>query len=213
MRSFKYIILILILFPITQAQALEGDDELWVGFEVKYDITDDLMFEFGQQARYKEDYSVFKMSLTDFGLHYRFTDNFKAFAFYRLRSRDEKPQHAAILALYAEEKWKPITIQYRLRFQNTFDLEDDNEYLIRNKLKVEADIKKLPFIPFTAAEIFYRHGYDKGDRFNRYRLYAGVEFDLPNKQKIDLLFIYQEEFNMKKPDLRRIIGLYYSVKL
>ena len=165
-----------------------------------------------EQIRFDQDISKFESNLIDIGVQYKPLDFMKFAAFYRLKSRTDEKNHVMILSAYAEKEIKRLSMEYRLRFDNEPNQDKDNEYYLRNRLELYYNIKG-PVDPFISGELFYRFNYDKGDRFNSYRLRIGTDFKIAKNQKLTLHYTYDSEFNMKKIDIKRVIGLFYTIEL
>ena len=198
-----------------KSQKIKSNDlQLWSAFDLKYKIINDLSFLFSEEMRFDENIDQFNCNLIDLGFQYKFTSYLRASAVYRFKSkRDKTNESIYIVAATASFDIKNFAFSHRTRWENEPYKENEKENNLRNRFGVKYKIKNFPITPYTSAEVYYRFLYDTGDRFNRYKLRIGIEYEPIKKQKIELDYTYDSEFNMNKIDIKRIIGVTYSISI
>ena len=217
-RKF-YLFLFLLVFFISiselKSQNVKSNDlQLWAAFELEFKLLNDLSLQLSDEMRFEKNIDQLDCNLIDVGLQYKITNFLKVSAAYRLKTRRDKTNdNVFLLATTASINLDRFDLSYRVRYENEPYKENEKENNIRNRLAVQYNIKGSPISPFVSGEIFYRFLYNKGDRFNRYKLRIGIEYKPVKNQKIELDYTYDSEFNMKKIDIKRIIGITYSIDI
>jgi len=217
-RKFYLFLFLLVLFisiSELKSQNIKSNDlQLWAAFELEFKLFSDLSLQLSDEMRLEKNIDQLDYNLIDIGLQYKITDFLKVSATYRLKTRrDNTNDNVFLLASTASIDIDRFDLSYRVRYENEPYKENEKENNIRNRLAVQYNIKGSPISPFVSGEIFYRFLYNKGDRFNRYKLRIGIEYEPIKNQKIDLDYTYDSEFNMKKIDIKRIIGITYSIDI
>ena len=216
-KQFIFFFLLLLLIPFSNAKSQKvksNDLQLWAAFELEFKLFSGLSLQLSDEMRFEKNIDQLDCNLLDVGLQYRITDFLKLSAAYKLKSRrDNTNDDVYLIAATTAFNIDRFNLNYRIRYENEPYKENEKENNIRNRLGAQYNIKDFPLSPFVSGEIFYRFNYDKGDRFNRYKLRFGIEYEPFKNQKIDLDYTYDSEFNMKKIDIKRIIGITYSIDI
>ncbi len=216
-KRFFLLLLLLLLIPFSDAKSQKvksNDLQLWSEFELDFKLFSGLSLQLSDEMRFEKNIDQLDCNLLNVGLQYRITDFLKLSATYRLKSRrDNTSDDVYLLAATTGFDIDRFNLNLRIRYENEPYKENEKENNIRNRFGVQYNIKDFPVSPFVSGEIFYRFDYDKGDRFNRYKLRFGIEYEPFKNQKIDLDYTYDSEFNMKKIDIKRIIGITYSIDI
>jgi len=190
-RKFYLFLFLLVLFisiSELKSQNIKSNDlQLWAAFELEFKLFSDLSLQLSDEMRFEKNIDQLDCNLIDIGLQYKITDFLKVSATYRLKTRrDNTNDNVFLLASTASIDIDRFDFSYRVRYENEPYKENEKENNIRNRLAVQYNIKGLSVSPFVSGEIFYRFLYNKGDRFNRYKLRIGIEYEPIKNQKIDL---------------------------
>lgn len=185
------------------------DNEFWTGFEASYGLTKKLDISFEEELRLNEDFGQFDQDQLNLGMKYKINKFFKVAAFFRHKIKRYDSENSFYINLSAKKDIDVFELSYRLRYHRKYPQLDDAEDYFRQKIKIKYKYFDK-FTPFAAGELFYRANYKKGDRFDKYRLFLGLGYELNKHHKFDLQYIHEQEMNVKKIDLSNIFGLYYS---
>lgn len=206
-----FLSIIILIFNISFFYAQNPDTELWTGVSIDFPIIDNLSIEPSEQFRFDNGISELKSAITDLSLKYKINKYFKVLTTYRLYARpDLLPNHALYFSGFLSYDIEPIELKYKLTYKKKFEEENQTKEHIRNKITLEYEVDKW-IKPFIAYELFYRINYRKGDRFDNYRFYLGINFKINKDHEIQLYYLREEEINMKNPKMSNIIGVFYNI--
>lgn len=215
-KTIKYLLILIIIFALSSPVDLFADDQkirdnqIWAGAEVTVPITKKRWTaEIGQQIRTEHNNNNIEYHISDFGIKYRINSILRASSSLRLKAGAKEPKFAWYANMYAKYSLKDFRFTYRLRYQKKFDNTDDNEDYLRQKLTIKHKTKNI-LSPYISAELFYRFRYDKGDRFDKFRLYFGSDLKLSKRNSLKLYYLYQQEINMPNPGIQSIFGIFYG---
>jgi hypothetical protein len=199
-RSSIGIILFLLAALTAPASA---DVQLWTEAGLRYDISKQFRLKFDSHARFDRDLTATQSIMPEVAFSYRPFKFLRLEAGYRFCAEpfgsEEGTYFDSWHRLHADVRLryriKPVTVRYRLRYQEKFGRpwkggeQLKNLHTVRNKVSVSV---KLPagFRPFVSGEIFNRVG-DSRRAFHKWRLSAGLEYTLGSHQVA--LFYRREE--------------------
>lgn len=111
-----------------------------------------------------------------------------------------------------------FTFAGRIRYQYAFNrIQAINEYnvefdqAIRIKPEITYDINNSVFSPIVSVEFFYDPNYGPyGQRFTKYRAFAGIELELDGPHSISFGYILDQKIQVPNPKTRHILSLSYS---
>jgi hypothetical protein len=106
-----------------------------------------------------------------------------------------------------------IRFRYQMYLARGVALETgtDLDPSFRIKPYVDWDIPKKKFKPGISAEFFYDPSYGPfGRTFNRVRLGANIEFDLPKKQTLNITYYFGNKYFAKNRYVENILSLTYG---
>jgi hypothetical protein len=234
------IVPILLLLPHL-ASAAGNDFQLWTEAGATYELNKQFRLKFGQHLRFEENASGVDTTMPQLSVSCRPLKHLRLEAGYRFIAEprdDDAADNSAVHGTFYRRhrlfgdvrlrfRFKPITLRYRLRYQEQFgkDFENDPDeefgwvHTVRNKLELEL---KLPagFEPFVSTELFNRLGekaYQRDQELYKWRLTAGLEYTLDAHQ---LTLFYRLEIyladntwggdDIHEGDQRHILGLGYQ---
>lgn len=222
-----YIILIAFLlfgtFGFSQNEGTE-DLESWTAINLKYKLNKKWTFNLEGQLRLKEDVSEVSEYFSEFGVSYSIFKGFKLGTGFRyIRENDnvgkvqgyENHFRFNIDASY-KHKINDFSLKYRLRYQNKNELEisaSEGDYAKQNlrfKTALEYNINKWKLDPKVSVEIFNRFEKGEENRFSKYRLTIGTEYDIKKMGTIGLFYRLEKELNETLPETTNIIGFKYT---
>ena len=186
------------------------DNQIWAGAEVTVPITKKRWTaEIGQQIRTEHNNNDIEYHISDFGVKYKINSILRASSSLRLKTGADEPKFVWYANIYAKYSLNDLRFTYRLRYQKKFDNTDDNEDYLRQKFTIKHKTKNI-LNPYLSAELFYRFRYDKGDRFDKFRLYVGSDIKLSKRNSLKVYYLYQQEINRSKPGIQSIYGIFYG---
>lgn len=222
-RSFLLFAFVLFLFPCSAVQSQNKDFGLWtsVNFEVK--IVKKVNITISEELRLNENITELGTIFTDIGLEYKLNKHFQFSANYRFYQKRTMYDYYSIRhRVYADIKYskklKSFQILFRTRFQVSFrDINRDfeggiKEYYLRNKLSLQKEINKS-FKPYVSIELFSSLNYPRTNAFDNMRVAAGVDYSLSKRNKIDVYYMIQKQFNVSISTTDFVLGIAYLFKL
>lgn len=114
-----------------------------------------------------------------------------------------------------KHKYKALSFQYRLRYQNRNEIglsRDDGDYFknyLRLKAEVEYNIKKWKFDPVFSTEIF-RDMTKYSGGFDNLRFTLGTNYSLKKWGELNVYYRLEHELGSNYPKTTNIIGLGYT---
>lgn len=222
LKSFPFIVNFIfsgILFSPRIFFSQVNDAGLWLSAGIEKKINSKVSICLNPTFRFNENITELGSVFADIGSEYKLNKRIRFALNYRFVSRRNIDDSYGLRhRFYADfsyrKKINRISFTYRLRMQNQYtDLlssEDGRnpDYAIRNKLqlKYETDTK---YSPFVSGEIWYGINYEE-KLFNRYRLVAGLNYEINKYSSIVLSYIFQREFNTSNPETDYITSIGYN---
>lgn len=203
------VILASILTVVSQeAFSQSTDKELWTGAGIRYDINRRFRMDIEQECRWKDQMGTFKFTYTEVGIRWRINRIFSIRGKYRyLFVPDDYDGGKFYLDgnVDLSKKRFPLSISYRLRYErgNEFVVSKMENWL-RNQFEINWNMSKIAD-PYLGWENFRRLDGINEARANRYSF--GIDWRLSKIISLSSFYIFEDEFNVKKPIDRHIIGL------
>jgi len=203
------VILASILTVVSQeAFSQSTDKELWTGAGIRYDINRRFRMDIEQECRWKDQMGTFKFTYTEVGIRWRINRMFSIRGKYRyLFVPDDYDGGKFYLDgnVDLSKKRFPLSISYRLRYErgNEFVVSKMENWL-RNQFEINWNMSKIAD-PYLGWENFRRLDGINEARANRYSF--GSDWRLSKIISLSSFYIFEDEFNVKKPLDRHIIGL------
>ncbi len=221
MNLFKYIFPLLFCFVFSilipcYAQGVYQDAELWSEITLKSEINKKLGFDFTPSLRLNENLSEFKLFYLQGLLSYDLAkwSNLKLGYRFVLKSEDQNDAQRIFLDWSTKERFKPINLKNRVRFQIDEEILEGwkySEVLAREKFSISYQRKKKhKLVPEIGGEIFYNVT-DKS--FEKYRIFSALAYDMKKGQEISLKYIFQRSLNDSRVFQSHIWGVAYSVRI
>jgi len=199
----------------------KADGLIWTDIHLNYKLSKNYKTSFGQQLRYDMINDFLRWGVYDLEISRKLNKQFRLSSNYRYKIRSDAKQHSFYLNFYYLTKKRTIRTYYRLRYNkklrfgknnNTFSRKRDEDH-IRGRLLAKYNLTNN-ITPISGAELFYlvnNQRYTNG--FDIFRFYIGIEYDINKKQKVDILWVYEESFDLGKRNKENIIKLQYSVDI
>jgi len=212
--------LITIVISILFSMALNAqtkDAQLWSCVSVNKKVTKDLVGTLEQQVRLDHNMTFPKNIFTEMRMGYRLNKHIKYTISYRFMNRGQAEGGFVMGNRFTGDlrlryKNKPFILVYRNRMQREYRMEEEGVQQInytRNKVALALDLDKK-FLPYASFEIYY-HLNDA--EFNKNRYTMGVEFDLRNRNELDVFYRIQQDYNVNDRETGYVIGIGFSHSL
>lgn len=202
----KKIFLVLILISGV-GFAQEVDAELWTGFGLKADLNKKISLKYETHGRFNQNATTLKSYYNELSIDYELIKNLEIGGSYRYTRRNRSTYYVGDNRFCLNLEYsKKITdlgfkLKARARYQYSFDrlrainnlIFPDTENTFR--LKFQLDYKNDNFkrlLPSVGYELFKSFSPAQYQGLSSYRLYAGLDFDLPARHEIALKYIYEK---------------------
>lgn len=186
--------------------------EIWVSGGLSYEFINNWEvfgeFESRNETTGKEETT----NLIDLGVSYDISKSISATIASRIRDKEDRTDLEWIAAINGKYKIKPFEISGRIRYHRKYEKDDTPNDYFRFKLALEYNITKELSIQ-AQSEAFYLFLFDPGDRFDKLRSGFELDYEIFNNFKISAFWLYEDEFNVKKPQDTRIFGLGLKYKI
>lgn len=181
---------------VLQLQAQQSDAELWKGIKLDWEIIDQLGVSVENHVRLKNNFSTFKSDVTEVSFESKLLKLVRLSSGYRFTLEPSANKHRVFYDISVRPEISSLNTQFnfRLRNQHEFQNAEQVEGTLRPRITIKYSKKKLKIEPLVGIEAFYQYDF-KENEWNRYRLMFGFDYDLPRKATLDVLYIFQKEFN------------------
>lgn len=209
------------LFAWSGLSAQVSDAQMWFTADIEKKITPALSAALTEEVRLTENISEVGVLFSDLGLNYKFLKRFRVGAFGRFtlkRRLDDtyRPFYSWYAEFTAREKFKPVGLALRLRYQSRYSEYGTSERAaiptnhLRTKLTVKIDLDSK-FEPYAYAETYFLTCVPASRSFDQLRLCAGVNYSFNRRHSVDLHYLFAREFNVSNPETDYVIGLGYAL--
>ena len=203
------------------AQCLYGADDYqsWTKISLEKKIPFSLKLELAQGLRLKDYVSTFNQAFFEVSLSYKDSNGLRINIPYRYTIFEDKIKHRLSLGASYQYSFKPVSLKYRIKYYRLYEngeplgeggvtLGD----LIRSKFTIKYKSGKKTN-PYISGEWFHLLNTDNNP-LNEYRASFGIEIDLPQKNSMNIFYIFKKE-DLRKSNLDKIniFGLSYTFKL
>jgi len=174
-------------------------------------------FELNEEFRFSDNVPTLERYFTELSAGYDVTNWLSIGAGYRFaqdrnKDNDWRTLHRFMADVKLSKGVKQIELSYRLRYTNEDDFVtggNDASSFLRQKAEAEYHIRNSRWDPYLASELYYQLPKAKSGEFNKVRYTIGTKFAFNRKNRFNLFFHLQQEFNVSKPDRDFITGLSY----
>lgn len=216
-RSFKkrllffpplIILTVLLFINSKEAYSQKGDEELWIGAGIHYDINKTFRMYLDQESRWRDHIGTFKFTYTEAGIRWRISKIFSIRGKYRylfVPNDHDAGKYYLDGNVDLSKKKFPLSLDYRIRYErgNEFIVSKTENWL-RNQVELHWNMSKVAD-PFLGWENFRRLDGINETRANRYSV--GVDWRLSKIVSLSSFYIFEDEINIKTPQDRHIVGL------
>ncbi len=217
----SFFLLVSCYLSCTHAQ--QSDFGIWTGISIKKKINSTFSADFSQQINTRENSTRTDKFFSQIGLGYKISDYLKlniSYRFSQIQNMDVSYKYANRLQsdLTFFYKLKNFKLSYRMRLQNQYEEINTSENgktpitVFRQKANVELDYGRR-ITPGFSAEYFYGVKSFLPSNLSSERYRATLNYDINNKNKVQVFYQFQNKWNVKLPVNSYIIGLMYGFDL
>jgi len=227
--------LIALILPLgAKSQTTDWDFGSWYGVSITKNWTKKWSTNVDFQTRLDSSSTALKVAFTDVGVNYSINKVFSLSGNYRYGVSSFSPITTYTQRGYIDFKMikpkkflfktKRINLSLRVRGQVVYGVKNLNrvypELLLRPKLTVQYDSKKMPLKPYLAAELFLKlneptYTFDNAPRaeayFEKHRITTGVDWSVNKHHSLRVFYILQGD--MTRSAVNSIIGVGYEYEL
>jgi len=219
MRKISIFVLLFGFIPFFGFSQSSG--KVWTEIGVKGAITKKLDWGFELTNRFGN--TGLETFFPQATLKYKVTKWFRPSLDYRaIFSRENNGNYSFSNRLNANAEFKHtidrFTFSGRIRYQYSFDrfIASDNynvefDRAFRFKPQVMYDINNSFLSPVVSIEYFYNPTFGPlGQRFTKYRAFAGVELEIDSPHVISIGYILDQQINIPAPQRKHILSIAYA---
>ena len=203
-----------------------NDAGLRANVYIEKKITSKWSLHLKNQGRVNQNITRFYYAYADIGITYKFNKHIKVMFAYVLREKRLKTdfwstRHRAYVAIVLKQKIGSFEISDRImtqvQYSNIYSCKDGMlpDYRLRNKITIKYNHNSR-FTYYIASEAnyklnsYYKTHLPQGKQFDRMRYFAGTIYELNKRSKIELYYLYENNFNINKPTNNFVTGIGYA---
>ncbi|MFT5822062.1 MAG: hypothetical protein ACI8ZM_003318 [Crocinitomix sp.] len=189
------------------------DAQLWTGLGLKADLGKKISLKYETQARFYKNASTLRTYYNELSAGYELLKNFGLGVSYRYSRKNKEDYFTGEnrFCLNADYSYKiaetGLRIKARARYQLGFDrtavINDVIYPNIRSTFRCKFDLKYknadfkrvMPFVGYELFKAIQPAGFSGLDG---YRIYAGLDFDLPARHELGIKYIYEMDYGSQQ---------------
>lgn len=223
----KYLVLVFSFFSLCAFSQTE-DAALWTGIGIKANLSKKLSLKYETQARFFKNISTLQNYYNELSVDYGVAKGLDLGVTYRYARKNSGFYYRGENRIAADASYRikfsdlGLRIKARARYQFSFDrLSVINNVIYPDfnntfRFKLDARYNNDNFkriIPYVGCEVFKAiHPVSNQPGLDAYRLFGGVNFDLPARHELGLKYIYELEFRSTE-QLSHIYVIQYNYQL
>lgn len=204
------------------------DAQLWTGLGLKANIGKKISLKYETQARFYKNVSTLRTYYNEFSAGYEVIKNLGLGVSYRYSRKDKEGYFAGEnrFCLNADYSLKiaktGLRFKTRARYQLAFDRTAVvNDVIYPNigstfRCKFDLKYKNSEFkrvMPFAGYELFKAIQPAGFNGLDGYRIYAGIDFDLPARHELGIKYIYEMDYGSSQENITHNYVLQYNYVL
>lgn len=214
-----FCLLVLFMFVNTSSFAQLRDVGGIGTFELSKGVGQFTTLSIGEELRFDQTFTSLNRSNTFIGADFTILDKIlKTEVIYSLLYRRNTPdfyefRHRIHVNVVGQYRIDRLIFKLRTRGQVVFldgerqEVSFNPQYVWRNRLAIEYNIRKSPLKPYITAEIFTPLNGKKGFYMDAYRLTTGTKYKVSKQSSLDFMLRFDQDVQVSNP--KNI--LYFSV--
>lgn len=225
--AIKYSLPIPILFimlMVSFTSAGQTDFRMRMGAGVEKELSKDLAVELEYEHRFDQFLTTFDKALIEPSIAYDLGKHWKLGLLYRLCydqsiKRNAEWEHRIAASIRYDFDIDDIEIKLKSILQYGSDdltsspFSMQQNFINRNSIEIEYNWFGKRYTPYLKYEVFTHLNHPHGAINNQTRLSLGASYKLSKKIKIDLAYLFENEFNIVAPTDSHILSLGFSYRL
>ncbi|MDA3881181.1 MAG: DUF2490 domain-containing protein [Prolixibacteraceae bacterium] len=222
-RLQEILLLILLLFIATVISAQNYDTKLRLSGSIDKDITKKLKASFEYEHRFDTNISNFDKAFIEPEVEYEIMKDVDVGAKYRVGINQKKSgmTYQQRFTFYGNYEYDieefEVSVQSLLQYGYD-DIENssnmlENALVARYSISVDYDWFGTKMEPYFKYELHHHLNHPNGHILNEWKLRAGLKYDLTRKSRLNIFYMFENEFNVAKPVDAHILGIGYSYSL
>ena len=218
---FHSIILVWALLIVNTVNAQTTDFRMRLSAKAQKDISKKLSGSIEYEHRFDQMLTSFDKAFLEPSLSYNISKPIRIGAEYRLVLDQDKTRQKSFeqrVAAFIRYKINidDFEIQLKTALQYGFDELTNSNFSYnqkltnRNLIALDYNWFGKKFIPFLSYEFFYHINHPNGGIINQSRIKAGSSYQLSKNSKIQIYYLFENEFNVAYPVDAHIVGASYS---
>jgi hypothetical protein len=188
-----------------------ADMELWNDIQLRYQVTKRLNIDIENGLRLQDNARQFKTYYADALLGYKLHKYLKLHAGYRFVQARQSYRHrfyaGVSLPFKLNKRWK---FEARLRYQFEQQSDLDRENILRTRVEMAYNPKKIPFDIFASVELFT--GLDGRLALQRDRWLLGLDWPFHKHMNLKIYAATQFARGEDEPEYQQIFGTSFTVE-
>ncbi|SHH32615.1 Protein of unknown function [Wenyingzhuangia marina] len=211
------------IYTYGQDTIVVRDMETWSSVGLKHKINKKWTALLEGELRLNNNSSEIKKYFGQFELEYSFSKHFEFSGGLRYtKENDNKGRIQGYRDHFRynfdgvyKQKINDLSLKYRIRYQNSKELNEDDKLkeIVRFKVDAEYNIKKWKLDPELSGELFRSVGSESNNQLESYRITLGTTFDIHKSAKMKLFYGFDNELNTEFPKAVSILGVKYIYNL
>jgi len=196
---------------------------LWTSAKVNYKFLDDFKISLENTYRIQENMSELSKVYFETGLSYKVSKFVDIQSEYRFSINSDIPvndfENKFALGISLDYDIKRFKLTTRTKYQVSFtNFRTDDEgnvpdKYLRNKLKLEYNVRKKPLDPYFYYEFFFYVGNMSVHEIDKQRFTLGFDYKLNKRNDLDFAYIIQNSQKGKNAGFMHIIAISYNFSL
>lgn len=205
------LIFVIAIIPMQAKKFKPIINEFWLTTAYKYEYNKKLALEYTYEQRFELNGDKEKSVYNEITPSYKIFKNLSIDAGLRLRTKESNTNMEYLSSLsYKQSLWL-FDLSCRLRYH--YKIENDNSSKDYLRVKFDTDYDFTNYLSLQVqTEFFYHFNYDLGDRFDKSRSGFELDWEFIKNWDLSAFWLYEHEFNIKKPNDTRVYGVSISLK-
>lgn len=193
----------------TEVFTPDKDFEIWTSVGLGKSFLKKFVAEFEGEYRLNENVTRSKAIMGNIGIQYNMKKWIRFKINYRFTNRIEFLEHRLNGDINLRYELARFRITFRTRAQREWVVNRLPKDHVRERVKVEYNIRKFPVDPYVTCEGWYRFSY-KGNQFEEFRGDIGLQWSINKKNELVVFYKHLRELNINDPQYSYILGIGYS---
>lgn len=201
--------------------AQAGDFRLRLSGEIEKELLNDLKGSIEYEHRFDQNVSTFDKAFVEPKLSYDLPNDFSIGAKYRImydQNRSREREFRQRISAYFRYGFNlddfdlklSTTLQYGFDDLTNTNFSREQKLVNRYAAEIEYNWFGQPYTPFAEYEFYIHTNHPNGAIINQWRIKLGTAIKLSRSAKLDIFYIFDNEFNVVAPVDSHVLGAKYA---